>query len=103
MYVNRRTFVARKGSADKMLATLNEIFDRQPWPGEVRVYRSRFGPDNHIVVEFECESLAAFEREWQIFHDGAFTEESGQAWTAMEDQGGRNEFWVIVDKRVSGP
>jgi hypothetical protein len=71
MIVERRTFVAKSGKGGKMKENLIDLFEKNPWTGgNVRIYTSHIGPFNHVIVESESESLAAFEQAQIQFEQG---------------------------------
>lgn len=71
MIVDRRTFIAKPGKGGKMKEMLIELFEKNPWPGgNLRIYTSHIGPFNHVIVESESESLAAFEQAQAQFEQG---------------------------------
>ena len=100
MIVERREFIAKPGRNDEMYQQVRSLFAEHPWPGTVRLYRSKIGQFNRVVVEMESEHLTAYEEIWDRWTSVAFTEENHKEWIALEDTGASNEFWEFEEMRA---
>ena len=82
-----------------MVELLNDLFERNPWPGgSVRIYKTLTGPFNHVVVETESASLAAYEEQVTKFETN-FPEGLRESWAEVADSGGSNELWTLASER----
>jgi hypothetical protein len=97
MIVDRRIFVAKAGKGEKMKEILTDLFESNPWPGNVRIYTHCVGPFNHVIVETESESLAAYEKDGVQFEQG-FPEGLFDTWHELE-MSGANEMWTLAYER----
>ena len=100
MYVNRYVFTTKPGTAQAVFELCQRILNRHPYPRTTRVYRNVVGESKHVVVGFECESLADHEEIHPQWHAG-WSEEFGAEWRAFEIDG-RDEFWEVVEQEVDG-
>ena len=87
--VNRRVWVARPGMAGDAIDFISSWFDEYTWPGAVRVYRNHIAPFDHVALEVECESLAAYEEHW-----GRWTATHKEG-AKLVESGGTNEIWTV--------
>ena len=98
MIVDRRTFVAKPGSGEKMKEILIELFENNPWPGgNVRIYSSLIGPFNHVIVETESENLTAFEQDQIQFEQGV-PEALFETWHEIEVSAS-TQMWKLDHER----
>jgi hypothetical protein len=68
MYVNRRTFTTKRGKlaeAAALLAAAQSLAPEQT----VRIILAEFGSFDTIALEFEFETLAAYEAFWSDLND----------------------------------
>ena len=87
--VNRRTWIARPGKAGDAIDFISSWFVDYTWPGAVRVYRNHLAPFDHVALEVECESVAAYEEHW-----GRWTASHEEGVTLVES-GGANDLWTV--------
>lgn len=87
--VNRRTWIARPGKAGDAIDFISSWFEDYTWPGAVRLYRNHLAPFDHVALEVECESLAAYEEHWGRW------EASHEEGVKLVESGGANEIWTI--------
>ncbi len=87
--VNRRVWIAKPGNAGKVTDFISSWFDEYTWPGAVRVYRNHLAPFDHVALEVECASLAAYEEHW-----GRWTTSHAEGVKLIES-GGTNEIWTV--------
>ena len=97
MIVERHLYIAKMGRLDDALDHIRRQFSRNPWPNAARLYGSRVGSFNHIAIELESESLAAYEKTWKRWTTVAFTDKMTKEWHELTETGGHNEFWTVVD------
>ena len=100
MYVNRKIFTAKPGTAQDVFELCRRILSRHPYPHTTRVYRNVVGEGKHVIVEFECESLADYEKIHPQWLAG-WPEDLGAEWQSFEIDG-RDEFWEVVEQKVGG-
>jgi hypothetical protein len=99
MYVNRQIFTVKPGAAQEVFELCQRILSRHSYPHTTRVYRNVVGKGDHIVVEFECESLTDWEKihpEWGC----GWPEDLAAEWQAHET-GFRSEFWEVEEQRAN--
>ena len=95
MIVNRRVFVAKPGKTSRMVEKLIESHKRGSWSGKVRIYKCEFGPSfQHVVVEAESESLAAYAEEAPTFDPKMTAEERAERQEL--EASAKNEIWELV-------
>jgi len=92
MFVNRRTFIAKRGKMDEAIAFVKEGMD---WPHAARVYASDLGLFDTFAVEFEFENLAEYERLMKEAMATA-TPEWWEKWFSLTENGGTNEIWRLA-------
>ena len=95
MIVDRRVFVSKPGKTGKMKEMLIESHKRGSWSGKVRIYKCEFGPSfQHVMVEAESESLAAYAEEASTF-DPKMTAKDMADWHELEASA-NNQMWELV-------
>ncbi len=100
MIVARRTYVAKPGKNDQMKEVLFDLIEKNPWSGgNTRVYTSHIGPYNHIIVENESESLAAFEKAQSQFTQGV-PEGVFDTWQELEASASIQMWKLEYERRV---
>ena len=100
MYVERLVFTTKPSTEQDVFELCQRILSRHPYPHTTRVYRNVVGESSHVVVEFECESLADNEKihpEWVA----GWPEDLGAEWRSVEAVM-RNEFWEVAEQEVDG-
>ena len=100
MLVNRRTFVTKPGKSKEVVELLVKVFERNPWPGPMRIYKANVGPFDHVVVDLETESLATYDQDHAQWFSNAIPEEA-EAFQALIEPHGTNEVWAIAYEKVS--
>jgi hypothetical protein len=102
MRVDRRIVTAKQGSSEDAVAVAKEM--SVPWVSKsghmtYRIYRPNVAPFNAVAVEWECESLAEYDRLVTEFFAlpglGPLMEKRNEA---MEP-GGTHEIWNLVEQR----
>ncbi len=89
--VNRRTFVAKRGHLDEVIAILNaEKTDLVK-----RLYRSHYGAVNLAVMELEFASVAEMEERWEQWHQSEHAQSFTPRWREITESGGTNEVWIL--------
>lgn len=94
MLINRRTFVIRRGQFDEALALMREAVQQSGAP--TRILIPEVAPFDHLVVEGEFESLAAYERYWGEWFASPDATAFLERWQTVTDTGGTNEIWRVV-------
>jgi hypothetical protein len=96
MIVNRRTYIARPGHADK----LAEVFKKGkvffPFHRPNRLYVSELTTFGQVAVEVEFKDLAEYERFWKEAMEKA-TESWWKEFFDVVTTGGTNEIWRLVE------
>ena len=95
MLVFRVTCTAKQGSSDKLFDLLVEMHQQYDWPQPARVYKSKIGLQNQVIVEAECESLAEWEaasKQW----NSQVKEDHIKALTDLIEPGGTTEFLTVT-------
>lgn len=90
--VNRRTFIAKRGHLDEVVAMLKGEGGDDP---ASRVYRSHYGPFDAVALEVEFESVAAMEQGWAEWYASPGGEQFMQRWLEITESGGSNEVWIL--------
>jgi hypothetical protein len=67
MIVVRNTFIAKPGCASKLAAQLKDAGTVPGAPGNFRILTDVVGDSNRVVLEYELESLSAFEKSQQDY------------------------------------
>jgi hypothetical protein len=96
MFVNRRTFVVKKGKMDEALAR----FRTREGPDQsrvVRIYTSEVGAFNTIAFEAEFESPQEFESFFARLPDLPELAEAQAKLAGLTVPGGSNEVWRLVE------
>lgn len=96
MYVERNFFNVKYGCMNELLKHLATVkwFDENKIP--VRVYRPVFAPFDVLCMEFEYDSLAAYEelnKKWIESQDFA---DFIHKWVAYTERGGYSEAWELL-------
>ncbi len=97
MLVNRRTFIAKRGRMEEVVALVKAEIERVSHPHARRLYIPSIGPLDVIAHEVEFESLEEYERfwaEWFASPEGAAFNEK---WSDLTETGGTNEIWTLVE------
>jgi hypothetical protein len=66
-------------------------------PVTVRVYTASIAPFDQVVVDFEYEDLAAYEKAWADWFDKPETPDFMEKWNELTKSGGKNEIWDLVE------
>ena len=97
MIVNRRTFVVKQGCQDEVVAMVLAENNRLNWSITSRVYTPNIAPFNQIIVEWEYEDLATYEKHWAEWFALPETPDFMEKWNSLIKPGGSNEIWNIEE------
>lgn len=89
--VNRRTFIAKRGHLDEVIALLKE----EKTDLVKRVYRSHYGTFDTAVMEIEFASVAEMEERWAAWFKSDYAQEFVPRWLEITESGGSNEVWIL--------
>jgi hypothetical protein len=99
MIVNRRTWIAKKGCMDKVIAETLAVFKQlgPPWD-KARIYVECIAPFDQFGCEVEFESLAQYE---QMLNDcvSRTPADFWPRWRGLIEPGGTNEIWTLVENK----
>jgi hypothetical protein len=93
--VNRRTFIAKQGCVQGLLDVLKAELETNPSPVPCRVYASSIARFDQVAVEWEFESLAAYEKFWADWFARPETPAFMDSWYPLNETGGKNEIWTL--------
>ena len=101
MIVNRRTFYIKSGRMqDAVQLIKQEIAAGRETGGPSRgsrIYVSETGQRNRLAVEWDHESLAAYEQFWAEWATRPTTPAFMEKWLALFDSSSINELWNVPD------
>jgi hypothetical protein len=97
MIVNRRTFVVKNGCQDEVVAMVLAENTRLKWSIPSRVYTPNIAPFGLVVVEWEYEDLAAYEKHWADWFALPETPDFMEKWLSLTKTGGANEIWNLEE------
>ena len=89
-YVNRRTFIIKRGCTDEAVAMLVEGSDGS----DARVYRTHYGSFDIVAFEIEAPSMADMEAIWNDWQETPESVAFMQRWHAITESGGTSEIWI---------
>jgi hypothetical protein len=95
MIVNRRTFIAKQGQAEKVVEILRNGLEFVPFKPSYRLYISDIAPFSLVALEVEFKDLAEYDRFWTGATEKS-TESWWKAWFEATDNGGQNEIWKLA-------
>ena len=97
MYVDRRTYIAKRGRYNELVALWKEARQGPPAlkgaAGNFRIYWPIAGPIDAIVIEYEFESLEEYGKFWSKYELTEF----GKRLNEATESGGTNELWLLVE------
>lgn len=99
MLIVRDIFVAKPGQASKLAKLWKRVMGADP---KVRVLTDLIGTYNTVMMEWEVESLAAWEEEIKKYQRGEMPPMSPEDAEAMKHYTeqyltGRREVWTVVE------
>ena len=94
MIVVRNSFIAKPGQAGKLAAQLKEMASAGNMPN-ARVLTDVTGDFNCVVMEFELESLAAYEELYKRYTSEPQVREKAKGYTDLWTTGRRELFRVV--------
>jgi hypothetical protein len=94
MIIVRNSFIAKPGQAGKLSAQLKEM-GKAGNLRNVRVLTDLTGDFNHVVMEHEVESAAAFEELMQRYASDPQAREAAKGYTDLWITGRRDLFRVV--------
>lgn len=95
MIVNRRTYIAKPGQAERVVELLKSGLAFVPFQPTYRLCISDVGPFNLVALDIDFKDLAEYERFWTGVAEKS-TEEWRKLWFSATDNGGQNEIWQLV-------
>jgi hypothetical protein len=94
MFVVRNSFIAKPGQASKLATHLKAMASAGNLPNH-RVLTDVTGDFNHVVMEYEVESIAAFEETYKRYTSDPKIREQAKGYTELWTTGSR-QLWRIV-------
>lgn len=94
MIVVRNRFIAKPGQASKLAAQLKEMASAGNLPNH-RILTDMTGEFNHVVMEYEVESLSAIEQMMQRYASDLQVREKAKGYTDLWTSGSREIFRVV--------
>ena len=94
MFVVRNTFTAKPGQATKLAAQLKEMASAGNLQGH-RVLTDVTGDFNHVVLEYEVDSAAAFEEMFKKYTTDPQIREKAKGYTDLWTTGNRQLLRVV--------
>jgi len=91
MIVVRNTFIAKPGQAGKLAAQLKDMATAGGLPN-YRVLTDVTGDFNRVVMEYEVESVAAFEENFKKYTSDPAIREKAKGYTDLWVTGSRELF-----------
>ncbi len=95
MIVNRRTFVAKRGCMEDLVAMMKAEQERLNIPSTFRVYTPRIAPFDFVAMELEFGSLEDYEKFWTDWEARPETVEFMEKFNKLTESGGTNEIWNL--------
>ena len=97
MFLNRRTWVVKRGHMQEALELFKAEGKRIDSPIPMRLYAPNIGSFDLLALESEYESLEAYEKNMAEY----FASPEGTAFQEklyeLTEVGGADEFWVLVE------
>jgi hypothetical protein len=97
MLVNRRTWVVKRGRMEEALELLKAEGKRIGSPPVMRLYAPNIGASDLLALEFEYESLEAYEKWSAEYFASPEAAAFQQKLYELTEVGGANEFWALVE------
>ena len=94
MIVVRNSFIAKPGQASKLAAQLKEMAEAGNLPNH-RVLTDVTGDFNHVVLEYEVESVAGFEETFSRYTSDPRIREKAKGHTDLWITGNRELFRIV--------
>ena len=95
MIVVRNSFVAKPGNASKLAAQLKEAAASAQTISSFRVLTDLTGDFNRVVLEYEAESVGAFEATMRDYATNAAFREKMKGYTDLYVTGNREILQVV--------
>lgn len=95
MLINRRTFVVKRGCMHDVVALLKA--ERKQGHTTYRIYTPHIAPFDVIIIDFEFENLAAYEKKWHEWFTSPESAEFMERWYELTENGGTNEIWNLIE------
>jgi hypothetical protein len=96
MIVQRLEMKAKRGHINDLLALFKEGNAMLEATRTKRVYVSQTGGDNRVVIEWEWENLAHYEKSWAAFYALPSWPAFGAKWNALVEDSG-HDLWVLKE------
>ena len=93
MIVERNTWKAKPGHVEDLMALVKSEASKEGM--SYRVYTGMTGPANTVVVEFEFESLAAYEAFWAKWRAKPETPSFLVKWGELDENEGSTELLTL--------
>ena len=94
MYINRRTFKVKPGAMEEAVKLAKYEIERSESNGIV--YTAEFGPFDVMVVDFQFESLAEYQKGWSEWATTPEAVKFLEKWHTLVESGGTNELWLVT-------
>jgi hypothetical protein len=97
MIVGRDTLIVKRGCSGKIIELIKAEIAKSSEGHKFRLYVPVIGKDDSIAVEGEYESLAEYEKFWNIFNAKPETAEYYKNLLELTETGGWTEIWYLVE------
>ena len=94
MYINRRTVKIKPGATGEVVKLVKAEIERSG--STVKIYTPTFGPFDVAVIDFEFESLEAYEKMWDEWFASPEGAQFMEKWVPLVEAGGTNELWEVA-------
>lgn len=94
MLVIRNVFVAKPGKASQMAELMKEVMSSRPGP-KVRVLTDYVGKFNTVVMEFEVNEMAEYEKQYKQYLSDPEMKEKMKGYADMYQEGYREVLHII--------
>ena len=95
MIVGRVSARVKFGRMEEAVALVKAEWQRYPLPHATRIYTSNLGPTDTLVLEFEFESMAEYEKFFAGWGADPGTAVYAQGVGELLDPGGTSEIWDL--------
>jgi hypothetical protein len=97
MVVERWVIHVKPGHIDEVVAMLQAEREKLDDPNRVRIYVSQFGDMSRVSYEFEHESLAALEQNWNDWFARPDTPQFMERWNTHLASGDTRSVWTLAE------
>ena len=103
MIVVRNTFIAKPGSAGKLVTTIKEALTASTTVSKFRILTDIVSDFNTVVLEIEAANLAEFEASMKDYATNEKFREKMKGYTDLWTTGKREIFQVVLKSNLANP